>query len=376
MSRKVLIVDDDQIMLRALEKKLAKYKETFAMLMGKDGFEAVQLLKENFISLVVLDLKMPRMDGISLLAHVKDNYPDIPVIIISGYRTADLFSLAKKKGVIAYISKPFQVDDLAKVILDTLQKEAAGGTMNNVSPVVFLQLMEMEARSCTIRAVDKVSKRGGVLYFKDGSLIDARMNTTYGIDAAYIIFGWEDVTLFIQNECPAKENVINSDLQPIIMKAVEMKDDLDEMGGYTPEIEESPALLPDDDSSEMDDFPVSDSVIGNEPASKPEPVTKVTPPPQKPVKVSLVDKVKELLQREVGDKADLREIYEEDNLDDSVRTLRELESIFDFGRLKLTYVKSGIQVDQIILPAEKTVVLYVGSKGPRDKIIRVLSEKL
>lgn len=375
MSRKVLIVDDDQIMLRALEKKLAKYKETFSMLMGKDGFEAVQKLKENFISLVILDLKMPRMDGISLLAHIKDNYPDIPVIIISGYRTADLFTLAKKKGVIAYISKPFQVDDLAKVILDTLQKEAAGGTMNNVSPVVFLQLMEMEARSCTIRVVDKTSKRGGVLYFQDGNLIDARMNTIYGIDAAYIIFGWEDVTLYIQNECPSKENVINSDLQPIIMKAVEMKDDLDEMNSDASG-DDGPVALSEDALPAGNDLAMDNPSIIEEPAPAPTPET-VAPAatPQKVVALPFVEKVRKVFEREVGGK-DLKDIYEDDGLLEKVRTLTRLENLFDFGPLKVAYIESGHNIDQVLLPAKKTVVLNVAAKGPRDKIIRVLSEKL
>ena len=108
MVRNVLFVDDDQIMLLAIEKRFAAFSDYFSIIKAGDGFEAVQKLKDTSISLIVLDLKMPRMDGMSLLSHAREKYPDIPVIIVSGYRTAEMYKLAKAKGVIAYISKPFQ----------------------------------------------------------------------------------------------------------------------------------------------------------------------------------------------------------------------------------------------------------------------------
>ena len=49
-----------------------------------------------------------------------------------------------------------------------------------------------------------------------------------GLDAAYLIFSWEEVTLSIQNECPQKDNKINSDLQPIILEAMRLKDEADD----------------------------------------------------------------------------------------------------------------------------------------------------
>ncbi len=381
MIRKVLIVDDDQILLRALEKKLAKYKETFSMIMGKDGFDAVKMLEEQYVSLIVMDLKMPRMDGITLLAQVKEKYPDIPVIIISGYRTADLYALAKKKGVVAYISKPFQVDDLAKVILSTLQKEAEGGTMNNVSPVVFLQLMEMEGKTSTIRIVDKTSRRGGVLYFQEGNLIDARMNEVYGIDAAYILFGWEDVTLYIQNECPPRANVINSDLQPIIMKAVEMKDDLDERARedgpvaddeYDKLFEESEKEF--QDSIGLEDFPEDEEI--EEVIEIDEPVGVAPSPAKTNVQLPFEIKVKNLLEKEVGESCGLEDIYRDQGMNDIVRSFNNVGALFNFGHLKAVYIKSGKAIDQILIPGEATTVIDLSARGPHDKIIRVLSDKL
>ncbi len=411
MVRKVLFVDDDQIMLLAIEKRFAKHADYFTMIMANDGFEAVQKLKETSVSLIVLDLKMPRMDGMSLLSHTREKYPDIPVIIVSGYRTAEMYKLAKSKGVIAYISKPFQVDDLGKIILSTLQKEADGGIMHNVSPTVFLQLMEMEAKTCTIRVLDKKSGKGGILYFIDGNLLDVRVGEMKGINAAYRVFSWDEVTLFIQNECAPRENHINSDLQPIIMKAVGMKDEAED-----PLMEESSDVIEDaeivdsdllvDPSDELGSlelpdefFDVNEGVTASEslleptssiiePDSPPEKVINSTPEPEAPstpkkrtaVKKqpggkSKLDKIRTIIQREVGEKSGLEDIHHDESMNNVVEFLNELGTLFNFGNLKVGYIDNGNETDRIVIPGQPTTIIEVNQKCPQDKLIQLLSQQ-
>ncbi|MDR3630601.1 MAG: response regulator [Desulfocapsaceae bacterium] len=356
MLRNVLFVDDDQIMLLALQKRLAKYNDTFSIILAEDGFDAVRKLKENPVSLVVLDLKMPRMDGVSLLSHLSGNYPDIPVIVISGYRTDEMRRLASEKEVLAYISKPFQLDDLAKVVLGALRREAEGGTLHNVSPVVFLQLMEMESRTCTIRVIDGGTGKGGVLFFKEGGLYDARVDQIKGIDAAYIIFTWENVTLFIHNECQVNVNVINSTLQPIIMKAVEMKD---EQGAEIPENEEAPESLAFEDVRIENLSPQqgekSGAALMKEPA---------------------IERIRNLLQREIGEKSGVESIAHDDQVDDVVHSMSELGMMFNFGSLKVGYVDRGMESDEVIVPGAPSIVIKVSRKCPQDKILEVLRTRL
>ncbi|MBS1237877.1 MAG: CheY-like receiver, AAA-type ATPase and DNA-binding response regulator, partial [Deltaproteobacteria bacterium] len=129
MVKKVLIVDDDRDMLLSLEEGLLKYDETFSIVTAQDGLGAVNQLRDYSISLVVTDLKMPRMDGFSLLSHIMEHYPEIPVIIITGYSTLEMERLAREGGAIGYIAKPFMIDDLAKRIITSLRTEADGGTL-------------------------------------------------------------------------------------------------------------------------------------------------------------------------------------------------------------------------------------------------------
>ena len=104
MVKKVLIVDDDREMLLSLEEGLSKYDETFSIMTAEDGLGAVDELKNSTISLVVTDLKMPKMDGFSLLSHIMEHYPEIPVIIITGYSTSEMERLAREGGATGSIS--------------------------------------------------------------------------------------------------------------------------------------------------------------------------------------------------------------------------------------------------------------------------------
>ena len=341
MIRKVLFVDDDIEMLQALQEGLEKYRDTFTVVLAQDGLVAVEELEKQAISLVVTDLKMPRMDGFSLLARIMEHYPDIPVIIITGYSTPEMKQLAQEGGAVGYISKPFLIEDLARQIMKTLRKESDGGTLHSVSSGMFLQLMEMEERTCTIRLVDKASDAGGVLFFREGELLEARVEQRRGLQAAYQIFSWDEVTLSIQNDCPHIENNINSDLQPIILEAMRLKD-------------ESQMDPEDFDEAGPD---ATNSVQGGD------------------AEATAVDRLKDVLRTKVGDRCGLEDIYQDEAIGDLLQPMAEFGTVCRFGRIKLIYFDSGASSDSIVVAGEQPMVIAVNPKCPRDKIIQVLSDE-
>jgi CheY-like chemotaxis protein len=340
MIRNVLFVDDDQEMLQALKEGLEKYRDTFQARLASDGTEAVSHLKQHAISLVVTDLKMPGMDGFSLLAHIMENYPDIPVIIITGYSTSEMKRLAQEGGAVGYISKPFLIEDLAKHIMKTLRKESDGGTLHGVSSGMFLQLMEMEERTCTIRLTDRASAKSGVLFFRDGELLNARVDEQQGLEAAYVIFSWEEVTLSIQNECPQKDNKINSDLQPIILEAMRIKDEAEDSSD-------------DDDADEAETI---DTLEVEETIDSP------------------LETIKNLLKEQVGERCGLEDIYQDNSMAEVLRTVSDLGAVLQMGRLKVGYLDRDEDNDMVLLPGEPATIILVNPKCPRDKIIQVLNE--
>ncbi|MFZ7126796.1 MAG: response regulator [Desulfobacterales bacterium] len=341
MIRKVLFVDDDQEMLLALKEGLEKYGDTFSILLARDGMEAVERLRKENVSLVVTDLKMPRMDGFNLLAHIMEHAPDIPVIIITGYSTPEMKRLAREGGAVGYISKPFLIEDLAHLVIKTIRKESEGGTLHSVSSGMFLQLMEMEEKTCTVRLVEKSTERGGVLFFRNGKLLDARCGQLQGLDAAYEIFSWDQVNLSIRNDCPQVENRINSDLQPIILEAARRKDERDAN-------EERPA-----DTTALLDV----EAVEEEPSAE-----------------AGTQRLRDLLVKKVGEHCGVEDISNDPEYDELSFKLTLLGGLFQFGSLKAGYFDRGEKTDIILLPGNPSTIISVNPKCPRDKILRVLAE--
>jgi hypothetical protein len=91
-----------------------------------------------------------------------------------------------------------------------------------------MQLMEMDARTCTVRILDNLSEQGGILHFNQGELYDARVGEVSGLEAAQNIFSWDRTTIFMRYHCAKTENRINTGLGSIIMEALRMKDETEE----------------------------------------------------------------------------------------------------------------------------------------------------
>ena len=120
--KKILVVDDELNMLLVLEAMLKK--EKYEVATASDGLEALAILKDDDVAVVVTDLKMPKLDGLGLLSKIENDYPSIPVIIITAHGTITTAVEALKKGAFDYITKPFDQDDLKNVISKAFKTRA------------------------------------------------------------------------------------------------------------------------------------------------------------------------------------------------------------------------------------------------------------
>jgi len=347
MTQKVLIVDDDHIWLRLIKKKFENYAETFTTLTALDGKEAVDSLKQNMISLVVTDMQMPEMDGLALLAHLSENYPDIPVIIMTAYSTPSSKKTVLDGGAAGYIEKPFVVEDLATKIIKTLQKETEGGTLQTVPLDMFIQLIEMEQKTCTIRVFNKISENKGILFFYKGDLMDARINNRQGNEAAYEIFAWDSVTLAIQDECAIKEKKIKGELQAILFDAMRMKDEAE---GAPEDFEEEP---PSPKAA----------------AKKAAPKKAV---PKKAAERSYPDLLRQKYEAAAGSNDSLEDIYVDDSWFELLEHVKMIAPLFSAGPLKVCYVNRGERLNLIILPGDEPTVVSVTDSCPRDQVLEAL----
>ena len=117
MKPRILIVDDEMKMQRLFEINLSPKYE---ILTSGEGKEALAIVKSRDITLLITDLKMPGISGMTLLQEVHKIYPDLPVIIMTAYGTVEGAVQAMKEGAIDYILKPIKMGEMELLIEKTL----------------------------------------------------------------------------------------------------------------------------------------------------------------------------------------------------------------------------------------------------------------
>jgi CheY-like chemotaxis protein len=115
---RVLIVDDEIRMCESLEILLSGHG--FDITFFTDGRQALSYLQDQSCDLVLLDLMMPDMDGLNVLTQIKENLPDVQVIIMTAQGSADYAVKAIKQGADDFLCKPFEIDELTKRMHNTL----------------------------------------------------------------------------------------------------------------------------------------------------------------------------------------------------------------------------------------------------------------
>jgi two-component system NtrC family response regulator len=110
MHGRILLVDDEPEILTLFSKVLAK--KGYAVSTASNGMEALVELERDQCAIVITDLKMPKMDGMELLKRVKRNYPEVEILVLTGFGTIESAVEAMKKGAFNYFTKPYNIDEV------------------------------------------------------------------------------------------------------------------------------------------------------------------------------------------------------------------------------------------------------------------------
>ena len=110
----ILIVDDDSVSLSLLCKLVEKLE--YQVLQAQDGLQAVELLKQSPVDLVIADYDMPGLNGVELLKMVKEEFPRLPFILVTAYSNLQVIREAWSAGAFDFFQKPVFVDRLNQTI--------------------------------------------------------------------------------------------------------------------------------------------------------------------------------------------------------------------------------------------------------------------
>ncbi|MBM4045535.1 MAG: sigma-54-dependent Fis family transcriptional regulator [Planctomycetes bacterium] len=129
-NRTILLADDDDSLRRITEHNLSQHGYT--VLAAKDGEEALRLFKQHAVHLTVADLKMPGLDGLELLREIRRLDKAAIVVMITAHGSIETAVQAMRDGAYDYIAKPFDRDDLQKVVQKALQWKSANDQIQDL----------------------------------------------------------------------------------------------------------------------------------------------------------------------------------------------------------------------------------------------------
>jgi len=113
MKRRILVVDDEDPILELVSKVL---KEDYEVDTARDGIEALDKLQQSKYNILLTDIVMPNMDGLTLLKKARELDPFIQVIVMTGYLSVDITLECLENGANEYVLKPFNIMDVKKLI--------------------------------------------------------------------------------------------------------------------------------------------------------------------------------------------------------------------------------------------------------------------
>ena len=115
----ILLIDDEAIALSNMSHVLER--EGYAVTACENGENGLAAMQNTEFDVVLTDLRMPGIDGMDVLRHIRETTPDVPVIMITGHATLDSAVDAMKAGAFHYIAKPFRLDEAREVVRSALE---------------------------------------------------------------------------------------------------------------------------------------------------------------------------------------------------------------------------------------------------------------
>ena len=118
---KILVTDDEEDILEIVADRLEFYG--FEVQTARDGVECLEAIDRQVPDLLLLDIRMPRLDGLEVLARLQQTRPELPVVVISASTERQVAEDTLSRGAVDYLLKPFEPAELQEKVLRALKKE-------------------------------------------------------------------------------------------------------------------------------------------------------------------------------------------------------------------------------------------------------------
>lgn len=185
---KILIADSDPVFLKKMQTGLDRLGQ-FKIITAMDGVQAMALLKKEDVSILVTSLKMPRMDGLELLAAVTNQHPNILSIITTSFKDMPLEKQADGDSIFCYLNKPFDHIRLHCEIIRMLDYRDELYFQAGIYLSSMLPLINLEQKTCLLEVKSGLKKKG-YFYFENGIISDVRCGEKTDSEALEEMLSW------------------------------------------------------------------------------------------------------------------------------------------------------------------------------------------
>ena len=222
--KRVLIVDDEEDLTWSIAQHLKKDAERYELFTVNSGQEALEVLTQVPIDLVVSDIRMPEISGLDLLMDIREKYPTTKVIIMTAYGSSDIQNEASERGCFKYIEKPFEIQELRNLILDGVEDKK--GFEGRVSDFQLSDLIQMNCLGRLTNAlyIEK-GMQTGTIYIEDGNIIHCQVGDAEGEDAFYEIMSWESGAFKVEKGRKSTKETIVKGWQGLLMESLRILDE-------------------------------------------------------------------------------------------------------------------------------------------------------
>jgi len=222
--KKILVVDDEEDMIWTLRNCLNHEALNADILTASSGEEALEIMKETPVNLVLTDIRMSGMSGLDLMLEIRERWSSTPVIVMTAFPSPEYKSEVMRLGGLHYIEKPFDIVELRQVVSEAVNDDRSfAGTVVGVSLSDIVQVNCLSQATAALEVT--ASDRSGTIYFEKGRIVHAESGGETGVEAFYRIMELDGGKISSKKVAKPPEKTINLPCEALIIEAARRRDE-------------------------------------------------------------------------------------------------------------------------------------------------------
>jgi CheY-like chemotaxis protein len=227
---KILLLDDDEQMLELYQELLRQLPSQPEVHVSNSGARAIALLESEPFTLLITDLRMPKMDGLQVLAIVRRKYPNLRIIVLTGVLDEEYRSRAYAQGVDMFWQKAGSAEefqllrDCVESFLDQVDHSESGFRGMQSKSLVDLIQLECLSQSSAVLHISQGAVSGKI-WVQNGEIIDAAAASFTGEEAFREILSWKSGHFELQPAEPDRPRTIHNSAQGLLLDSAQALDE-------------------------------------------------------------------------------------------------------------------------------------------------------